>query len=174
MQRDDARHLALVRWHVSWSVAFLFAAIWNFVLPALPTTRPAPPFFETVGHVAGCAFLFLAFRAFVARTRIKLDENGLDVRNAWAPWSKLTMPLADVAGFETTFHEAEGHMNVSVRLRSGDRKELPVDWQPIPLSLKGSKKRWFVEDHEAAAAVTRELEDMLLRARQLGHDTFRT
>ncbi len=152
----------------------LVVAIWNFVLSLPPFSHPTPPIFANAGLIAGFAFLFLAFRGFVARTWITLDEKGLDIRNAWAPWSKLSMPLADVAGFEAIFHEKGGHWNVAVRLRTGDRRALPVDWQPVPLALKGSKKAWFVAAPSTASSIAGDLQDMLFRARDLGHDTFRS
>ena len=87
---DDTRLVASMRWHRSWLVAYVLAAVWNVGLPRLGvmSTKPLPPHFLVIGDIAAVAFAVLALRAFLARTVIRFTARELRIENPFAPWRK--------------------------------------------------------------------------------------
>ncbi|MEO8876426.1 MAG: hypothetical protein ABI461_12625, partial [Polyangiaceae bacterium] len=149
---------------------------WNFGILRVwaASGKPMVPIFAIASNVAAAAFALLAVRAAMARTIVRFDARELTVLAPLAPWNNTRIDLAEIERFEPSVHEDTGHTDLLVRLKSGSAEALPIDWQPIPVALRGRKKRLFVAEAADATWLAAALNDMLAAARQLGHDTYRS
>jgi hypothetical protein len=173
---DSSGLVASTRWHYSWPIAYVFAVIWNLVLPRshLLMAKVGPDYLESIGDVAAFVFLALAARAFLSRTIIRFTASEMCVENALAPWERYRVDLAEIKAFQVIQNEAQGYANVGVQLPSGVVRLLPIDWQPLSMSFNGSNKRVFVAPLSDASWMADALTDMLAKARLLGHDPYRS
>lgn len=167
---DDAKLVASIRWHRSWPVFYAFAVLWNL---GLPLVVKAPQSFEIIGYLAAVLFGVMALRALASRTTMRFDARAFVVETPLAFWQRSEFPLDDIAGFEARTLPTNV-TSVFVRLKSAPESELPIDWQPLAVSMRGSNKQLFVASAEDAQWLARELGEMLATARQLGHDSYRT
>jgi hypothetical protein len=172
---DSTGLVASTRWHYSWPIAYAFAAIWNLGLPHLELSmHNRPPNFVLIGEIGAFVFAVLAARAFLARTIIRFTARELFVENALAPWQRYRVDLAEIKAFQVIQNEAEGYAYVGVEVASGVVQRLPIDWQPLYLKWNGSNKRAFVAPLSSASWMATALTEMLVQARALGHDTYRS
>ncbi|MEO7111500.1 MAG: hypothetical protein ABI183_13760, partial [Polyangiaceae bacterium] len=118
-------------------------------------------------------FGVLAVRALVSRTTMRFDARTFVIETPLAFWQRREIPLDDIDGF-VACTQASQVTDVVVKLKNLPDAELPIDWQPLAVTVRGSKKRLFVAPAEDASWLARELGEMLTAARQLGHDTYRS
>ena len=104
---------------------------------------------------------------------MRFDARSFVVETPLAFWQRREIPLADIEGFEARM-QPTSVTNVVVRLKSASEVELPIDWQPLAVAMRGSNKQIVVAPTEDAQWLAHELGEMLAAARQLGHDTYRT
>ncbi len=163
---------ASIRWHRSLPIFYFFAVAWNLVLP-LVVPGTTPPTFKIVGVLAAVAFAILGVRALASRTTMRFDARTFVVETPLAFWLRAEIPVVEIERFETRTRE-NTVTDVVARLKSSATIDLPIDWQPLPVVIRGLRTERFVADARDAQWLADKLNEMLAAARLLGHDTYRS
>ncbi len=169
---DDAKLVASLRWHASWAGFYIFAVLWNLGLLLFVHDSPT---FTLVGYLAVFLFGLLALRTIFSRTTMRFDADTFVVETPLAFWQRLEVPIGEIDHFEMANPKPKV-FTVVVRLKSNAVLDTPIDWQPLPIAVRGTNHDGplFAAAPEDAQWLADALNEMLANARQLGHDTYRS
>lgn len=168
---DDTKLVASIRWHRSFPIFYFFAVAWNLGLPLV--VPGSPPMFKIIGYLAAVAFAVLGVRSLASRTTMRFDARAFVVETPLAFWQRTEILIADIERFETITRSTTATELVA-RLKNSATIDLPIDWQPLPVVIRGIKTEHIVAKREAAQWLGTMLNEMLSAARLLGHDTYRS